>query len=244
MIDIHTHILPGVDDGAADPAEACRMLAMQRETGVDRLFLTPHYYPLRTEEAQFLEKRACAWAQLQTVAVDFADLQLRLGAEVHFSPQLPELDLRPLTLGDSDYLLLELSGRYYPPFAENVVEGILEQGIVPILAHVERFPYFRKEPKLLKRLIDLGALGQVSAAALWDRQDQGFARACLEHDLAQFAASDAHNSSKRRPDMEPVRKLPQQVQDRLDASARAVWENDQSLTAWPSELKKTFWGYR
>lgn len=242
MIDIHTHILPGVDDGAGDLSESLAMLELQRKNGVDRLFLTPHYYPQRTPPEKFLERRAESWARLREAAGN--EVQLRLGAEVHYCPQILELDLHQLTLGGSGYLLLELPARSYPPFAEQVTEELLERGIVPVLAHVERFPYFRREPELLKRLIDLGAMGQVSASALSNRKDKGFAKACLIHELAQIAASDAHNTRDRKPGLDPVRRLPEELWQRMEAAAEAIWNNEQTPAAWTSELKKTFRGYR
>lgn len=244
MIDIHTHILPGMDDGAGDPAQALAMLAIQKECGVNRLFLTPHYYPQRRSAEEFLERRAESWARLQEAAGNDTQLQMRLGAEVHYCPQILDLDLRQLTLGGSDYLLLELPGRTYPPFIEQVTEEVLERGIVPVLAHVERFSYFRREPALLRRLIDMGALGQVSADALYRIGDRGFARACLDHELAQLAASDAHNTTDRKPGLEAVSKLPEQLRSRMAEAAAAVWENGTPPFVWTTELKKTFRGYR
>ena len=155
MTDIHTHILPGVDDGAKNGEEALAMLRLQRESGVERMYLTPHFYPRHQEFEEFLEKRAAARETLRALTVGKDIPEMRLGAEVHYSPDILEMDLRQLTLGDSDFLLLEMPHMIYPAYGEQVVSRILEDGITPILAHVERFPYFRKDPALLKRLIDL-----------------------------------------------------------------------------------------
>ena len=206
MTDIHTHILPGVDDGAKTGEESLAMLRFQRQSGVERLYLTPHFYPRRQGFEEFLEKRAAAWETLRTLTAGADIPEMRLGAEVHYSPDILEMDLRRLTLGDTDFLLLEMPHMVYPAYGEQVISRILEEGITPILAHVERFPYFRKDPALLKRLIDLGALGQVSADALHLKLDKGFAKACLGCGLAQLVGSDAHNMDDRRPCMEALAK--------------------------------------
>lgn len=241
MIDIHCHILPGVDDGAKDLSESKAMLAAQRAVGVDRLFLTPHFYPEEMSMDDFLTARERAWAQLGTLE---KLPQLRLGAEVRYCRQLLELDLRKVTLGDSDYLLLELSGRHYPSFAVQILEELLGDGYLPILAHVERCSYFREDPQLLKRLVDLGALAQVSASALFDRKDKNFARSCLEHGLAHIVASDAHNMSGRKPCMELVNRLPRELVQLHGDCCEAVWNNELPLYMRATALKKTFFGYR
>ena len=106
--DLHTHILPGVDDGAKDLEKALEMLRMQKACGVERVALTPHFYPLREEFQSFLDKRQQAYEGLLPNWDAESMPDLRLGAEVHYSPALAELDLRRLTIGQSDYLLLEL----------------------------------------------------------------------------------------------------------------------------------------
>lgn len=241
MIDIHCHILPGVDDGAKDLSEAKAMLTAQQAAGIDRLFVTPHFYPEEMTMDDFLTARENAWAQLGTLE----ELpQIRLGAEVRYCRQLLDLDLKKVTLGDSDYLLLELPVRSYPAFAVQIVEALQGAGIIPIFAHVERCAYFREDPQLLKRLVNLGALAQVSAVSLIDRKDQNFAWACLKHNLAQLIASDAHNMTGRKPCMEVLEHLPEEICQLHKACSEAVWNNELIPYMQATALKKTFFGYR
>lgn len=242
IIDIHTHILPGVDDGAANAEESLAMLRLQKKAGVERMYLTPHFYPRRQEFEEFLENRAAGWEQLRAVTAGADVPEMRLGAEVHYSPDILELDLHRLTLGDSDFLLLEMPHQLYPAIGEQVVSRLLEQGITPILAHVERFPYFRKDPGLLKRLIDLGALGQVSADVLNLKMDKGFARACLSCGLAQLVGSDAHNTDSRRPCMEEVSKLPEGMLREIELFCECLWENEVPPMVRTTLPKKNFFG--
>lgn len=244
MIDIHTHILPGMDDGPRTVEESLAMLRLELAQGVTGICLTPHFYPRDETPEKFLVRRAEAWERLGEKLDDDLRSRIRLGAEVHYDPEIPNMDVRQLTLGDSDYLLLEMPYQYYPAYAEQVVIRLLEMGLTPVLAHVERFGYFRKEPALLKRLIDLGALGQVGADALFDRADKGFARACLAGNMAQFVASDAHNMTTRKPDLDVIRRLPEGVQESLEFFAWTLWENEVPPMIRPTIPKrKLFGGY-
>ena len=152
LTDLHTHILPGVDDGAKDLETSLQMLQMEKASGVNRVALTPHFYPLREPFDEFVARRQQAFEAL-TAAWDGETMpELKLGVEVRYSPQLAEFDLRQLTIGDSDYMLLELSNTEVPAHIGPVVDIIMQQGITPILAHIERCTYFRREPELLHRL--------------------------------------------------------------------------------------------
>lgn len=244
MVDIHTHILPGIDDGARDLQEALALLAMEQATGVSRIFLTPHYNPEKTAPEAFLSAREDAWLRLTAALDPQTAPQLRLGAEVRFCPPLLDMDLKPLTLGGSDYLLLELAGQSCPPYLPQVTEQFLQKGIVPVFAHVERYAFFRQNPSLLKRLTALGALAQISAGALFDRQDQRFSQACLQHNLAQVVASDAHRTTGRKPCMDLLRRLSEEVQELHRTFSESVWENEVVPYTHISTVKKTFWGYR
>lgn len=244
MIDIHCHILPGIDDGAKDAAEAGAMLAKQRAAGVDAMYLTPHFYPEIQPLGTFLAEREKAWEDFSRMLESQERSGIRLGAEVRYCRELLSMDLRKVTLGKSDYLLLELPGHRYPAYMVQAMEQFLEKGLIPILAHVERYACFREEPELLKQLVDLGVLAQVSATALFDRRDRNFSQACLDHGLAQIVASDAHNTAGRSPSMELLRKLPEELQKLHAAFSGSVWENELPPYIRATNIKKTFFGYR
>lgn len=243
MIDLHCHILPNMDDGAKDVHEAKAMLALTCASGVGAMYLTPHYYPEKNNIGFFLAKRKKAREELNAVFAPRENCRIRLGAEVRYCEQLLALDLRKLTLGESDYLLLELPGGRYPAYLRQVIEELLGKGLIPILAHVERYIYFREEPELLKRLIDLGVLAQVSVQALFDRRDKNFSMACMRHGLAQIAASDAHNTTDRKPCMELLYKLPEELKQLHEAFSTAVWENELPPYIRATNVKKSAFGY-
>ena len=244
MIDIHSHILPHIDDGAEDVNEAKAMLTMQSGAGVNALYFTPHFYPDKCKIDVFLENRAKSLEQLRVFSDSFENCQVRLGAEVHYSEQLLSLDLRKLTLGDGDYLLLELPDSRYPAYISQFVENVQDRGLLPVLAHIERCAYFRKEPELLNRLIEKGVLAQVNIQSLFNRRDKNFSMACLQHGLAQIIASDAHNMTSRKPCMELIQRIPMELRDLHNVFSNALWENEMPPYLRPPAMRKTLFGYR
>ena len=226
MIDLHTHILPFVDDGASDIDQAKELLREEAANRVDKVLLTPHFDYEKESVDEFVERRDKAFALLNAELGEEDLPQMRLGAEVRYSPDLLDLDLHKLTLGGSIYLLLELPYATYPTFIERVIEMMVERQIVPILAHVERCVYFRHHPKLLKALIDRGALAQVSADVVMKNEFRSFSMSCLRHSLAHFVASDAHNMSERRPCMlGAMSVLSGDKQTQLEEYSEAVWND-------------------
>ena len=245
LTDLHTHILPQFDDGADSLDTAWEMLRVQKRSGVDRVMLTSHFYPLREEFAEFLSRRQRAYDELLSGWDADTMPELRLGAEVRYSAELVDMDLRHVTLGGSDYMLLELSDTRLPSHIRDVADGIMMQGITPILAHVERCVYFRKEPERLLDLIGMGVLAQVSAKVLRDKEDKKFARACLENGLAHVVVSDAHGLRHRTPCWGTIAAAEDEaLVRRTETFARAIWNNEVVPTFGVSGIKKTLFGYR
>ena len=243
LTDLHTHILPCMDDGAEDLDMALAMLRQQKKRGVERVALTSHFHPLREALDAFLQRRQQAFSTLLSRWDGKTMPSLRLGAEVRYTPELAQMDLRQLTIGQSDYLLLELPDAAVPAHVEQVAEGMLLQGVTPILAHVERCAYFRTEPYRLERLAQMGALAQVSCKAIKNPKDKGFAAACLQKGLAHVIASDAHNMGFKGPVLGSAQ-LDGDLICRAEEFARAVWENDRLPAYTIHSVKKGLLGYR
>lgn len=244
LTDLHTHILPGIDDGAKDLGRSVDILLAEKASGVERVALTPHFYPLRQELDAFLEKRQEAFELLQLAWDKETMPELRLGAEVHYSTGLAEMDLRKLTLGQSDYLLLELSDTAVPTHIEQILVIMLEQGITPILAHVERCDYFREEPARLVRLIEMGALAQISALALARRKVDKFADVCLRNHVTQIIASDVHGVGKGISCLGDFAKnIDKERVAQAETFARAVWDGVELPAVSPMPIKRKLFGY-
>lgn len=243
--DLHTHILPAFDDGAKDLETALQMLRVQKTSGVERVALTPHFYPMHEVLDAFVARRQQAYDALLSGYNGETMPQLLLGAEVRYTPQLTTLDLRQLTMGDGDYLLLELPDTRVPAYVEQVVDAMQEQGITPVLAHIDRCVYFQAEPFRLEKLIKMGALAQIDAVALRNRHTAAFASACFRTGLAHILASDTHNLTDRAPCLgNLVTKRNAELLAWTEHFAENIWENTPPPAFGIHSLKKGLLGYR
>lgn len=200
MIDLHAHLLPGVDDGAASLEEAVAMHADARADGTVAMVITPHQrHPRWPNESS--ERLAEQLAALGAAAG--AALRLALGAEVYVdSGLLDEVEKgRVLPLAGSKYLLLEFPPQAVPT-ARDVVHELGVMGWRPILAHPERVAPWAAEPASILRLADAGALVQLTAMSLtgeFGRRAQRCCRFLLDCGCVHFIASDAHDLERRPP---------------------------------------------
>lgn len=206
MIDLHTHILPGLDDGAKSMEEALAMARCASEGGISAMVATPHVitglYPNTKEN--ILE----AVARLNDFLGQHGlSLQVLPGAEYRLEPDLPERLARDelLTLNEAGrYLLVEFPADSIPPFTGRVFYELLLNGIVPVIAHPERNARITKNPSLLYHMISRGALAQLTAGSLsghFGSRAANAARLFLEHGCAHFIASDTHSPRNRVPDL-------------------------------------------
>lgn len=194
MTDLHTHILPGMDDGAKDPEQTRLLLQRQLSQGVKRLALTSHYLCDQEPLEVFLDRREEAFAAALAVCPE--GLTLKRGCEVFFSPGLLELEAERLCLEGTNVLLLELPVLQKPAFLREVLTGLGSRGIVPMLAHVERYLYVRQDPSQLAQWRELGCLIQLNAESL-----DGFAMRLIKWGLADVIASDTHSLAYRPPNL-------------------------------------------
>ena len=201
MIDLHCHILPGVDDGARDLAEAVRMCRLAAADGCEAMVATPHqrrgtWWNCDPEELEAL--------RLALAAAVGPELAIYPGGEVHVDAQLLA-DLAqggPLPLAGSRYLLIEFDGADRPEEAMELVHELAVDGWRPILAHPEFVPWMAEDEETVARLVELGAAAQVTAMSVtgdFGRRPQAVAMGLVEAGLAHFVASDSHGVSRRPP---------------------------------------------
>ena len=212
MIDIHTHILPGVDDGADDLDETVEMLRIAHESGTRVMVATPHMFhpsfPDRTPDEirkRFETLKEDLTGIREKAGHDFLqDMKILLGAENFWGPDFVEALQRQkiLPMNGSHYVLVEFHPLIPRSQLFKSAEILLSKGLHPILAHVERYAPVQKDPKLLQELLDRGCLTQLNARALeghsWARTRR-FALRLLGADLISLIASDAHGCGERSP---------------------------------------------
>ncbi|MGN1052217.1 MAG: tyrosine-protein phosphatase [Candidatus Scatosoma sp.] len=200
MTDLHTHILPFIDDGAQDKETSAGMLQALRAQGVNSVVFTPHYYGRVHSPRAFLRKRKESYEAVKDALP--RGMNVRLGAEVHFSDALASNEHSALLcIEGTRYMLLEL------PFTakwDNLLFKKLRYFIdisdcVPIVAHFCRYEEVRKNPEVLSELYSMGCLLQADASAFLHPKDRRLVFAAMKHGLVHCIGSDCHNLSTRPP---------------------------------------------
>lgn len=203
MTDLHTHILPGMDDGAKNVEESLALLALEREQGVDTVVLTPHFYRNRENPAHFFERRKKAEETLREALAAHPELPaVKCGAEVAWWPGLADCDdLGELCIEGTKTLLVELP---FTPWSERMISGLYDlmgrTGVTPVLAHLERYLKLQSA-ELVRGVLELGVPVQVSGDVLLKFFERGPAMKLLKANDAQLIASDCHNTVSRVPNL-------------------------------------------
>ena len=199
MTDFHTHILPGMDDGAQSPEDSLSLLRMECLQGVSQVALTPHFRVDKESVQDFLKRRQNASECLRE-ALDGQGLPvtLKLGAEVFYSTSLAQMDdVDTLCLEGTNVLLVEFSPGLYPRDAADTLYQLTRQGILPLIAHVERYAFVRNNPNMLSAWIEAGACTQMNATS-------------LRHNLIHVLSTDTHSMAKRPPMLDKAMELVKQ----------------------------------
>jgi len=204
VIDLHCHILPGIDDGPPDMAAALALARALVAAGTHTVAATPHVdehfgldprdFPARVEEVRV------------ALAAEGIPLEVVAGGEIALSrlPDLDDDDLRAVALGGGPYVLLECPLANAAPMLESAVELLLQRGHGVLLAHPERSPAIQREPDRLAQMIEAGALSQLTAGALagdFGQTVRHVAVHLLRWELVHCVASDAHDATRRGPEM-------------------------------------------
>ena len=231
-IDFHTHILPGVDDGAENMHLAENMSYLMKQSDVKLIVATPHYFALDESPKDFLER-------VQPVYADFAErihTRVRLGAEVYLERGLLlKEDLTDLCIQGTDFLLLEVPVSKHREWMYQIIVDIAAiYGVRPVIAHVERIlPYTSR--KELKRLMEIpGICFQFNHSAFSERKAMRFLKKLIQEEYLIFLGSDCHDIEYRPPTNEQgyreieawlSKKFGPDFLDRLSC----VWRNELNL---------------
>ncbi|MCP2033612.1 protein-tyrosine phosphatase [Planomicrobium sp. HSC-17F08] len=201
MIDTHSHILAGIDDGADTMEETKQLLDKAMEEGLTGIIATPHaHHPnFHTNVEKTKEQLAITKKYINEQNLP---IQIYSGNECRLSDKLPErLETRQaLTLADSRYVLLELPSSGVPAYTVAIIQQLIAADYVPIIAHVERNQGIIEKPERLERLLRHGALAQVTSGSLvgsFGKAIQKTAFSLIEANLIHVYGSDVHNMSKR-----------------------------------------------
>ena len=211
LIDIHTHILYGVDDGAKDINDSMGLLDEEREQGVDQVILTPHYGPkfghpdteVLREKFEAIREKAYKY---------YPEIQLYLGSELYYQ-QGTVSDLKQgkaLTMNGTRYVLVEFATSDAYSHIYRAVQDFVYAGYIPILAHVERYKAVFGHVDKIVELIETGAYIQINAESLiggiFDKR-ASFCKKIMKEGLVHFLGTDCHDFRTRRPNMNRQQKL-------------------------------------
>ena len=208
MTDLHTHILPGIDDGAQNTDQSVEMLLAQARQGVETVALTPHFYLREESPESFLRRREAAWQALQRKLDTLPEDQRQsiprmvMGAEVAYGPGMWEWPcLEQLCYAQTNMLLLELP---LMPWGEETFRQLYNfmsrTGITPVIAHAERYLQIQKRGQMLQ-LLEMQLPMQISAGALLRLTGSKRAYYLLE-DCNGALISDCHDTGSRAPNLE------------------------------------------
>lgn len=199
MIDFHSHVLPGMDDGSKSVEESLAMLEVSAGQGISYMAATSHFYPMENSPERFLARRAAAVERLRCAWKPGLP-ELLLGAEVYFFEGMSGVqELDALRLEGTELLMVEMP---FSPWTERMVKELLavheRRGITVMLAHIER--YFRYQPKgIWDDLRDRGILMQSNAEFFLSWRTKRKACRMLAEGKIHLLGSDSHNMSARPP---------------------------------------------
>jgi protein-tyrosine phosphatase len=204
MIDLHCHILPGLDDGARTLEDALEMARIAWNDGIQTIVATPHLYRGFASDSftSVQEKKKELEEALRKTDVG---VEIKPGAEVHISHNLIgeiRKNRTNLVLNGSSYMFVEFPPGHIYPGAKNLFFDLMSEGITPIIAHPERNSAFTDYPGLLFDLVQMGALAQANSGSfsgLYGDRPLEFARRLLEWNLVHFIASDGHSPRSLPP---------------------------------------------
>lgn len=207
MIDIHTHILPGVDDGAESMHEAYDMAEIAVKSGIEALVATPHSNHDRALENYESDRQMNLFEEFKDILQkEKVPLQIFRGMEIWASIDIPEkiAQKRLITLNQTQYLLVEFAFEEEPWWIEAILNEIQNAGMIPVIAHPERYYCVQDEPNYLYTWRIQGALAQMNKGSILGRfgpQIERTADVLLRHNLFTCIASDAHHAHVRTTDM-------------------------------------------
>lgn len=205
MIDIHTHILYGIDDGSHSLEQSLKMLNIAAKNNTDKIILTPHCNQpgnLNNFYSSDLQNHFDAFRE----AAKDIPIELYLGMEIYATDEVPDLisEGKIIPLNNSHYLLIEFPFSSNPDWVTHILEEVSKFNLTPVIAHPERYPFIINNPQIIYDWVISGSLIQINKGSLFGRfgyKEELTARKLLNHNLVHFVASDCHSHKVRTPYM-------------------------------------------
>ena len=229
IVDFHSHILPGIDDGSKNLQESLRMMRLSAQQRIRHMVATPHFYPRYDSPETFLRKREEAADKLRKAMVDEPDLpEISIGAEVYFFSGISDSELiKALTIEGKRCILIEMPQSPWKESHYRELEGIyIKNGITPIVAHIDRYIRPFHTHGIPERLEQMPVLVQANAEFFLRSSTRNMAMKMLKKDRIHLLGSDCHNLSSRSPDLGDAVEL---IEQKLGENALAgiqIYQDD------------------
>lgn len=203
MIDMHSHILPSIDDGATNVDETFKLIEEAKKVGFEGIVLTTHYiegyYDADIDRREILAKSIEDNLKLKGIDVD-----LYLGNEIYISENIVNLleEGKASTINNTSYVLFELPANQEPMFLYNIIYEMIQNKIVPILAHPERYEFVQQNPEFIYDLIQRGVLMQANFGSIigeYGEKAQILVKKLLQKNMIHFLGSDVHRQNTIYP---------------------------------------------
>lgn len=208
IVDFHSHILPGIDDGAKNTEMSVKMLELEKKEGVGAIVATPHFYMSEQTLDSFIYEREKAYEAIAPTAKKLG-VDIHLGAEVYFTPSLGDIDLKKLCIGNTSYMMIELP---YQKLSSNFIRsfksfaGSISPKINLILAHAERYLNFTNEESLYE-ILDTDILVQLNCGSFrMFSPHLKFMYNLISTGAVHLLGTDCHNITSRAPNIDIARK--------------------------------------
>ncbi len=205
-IDIHCHIIPQVDDGAKDYSISKEMLDIARDNGIKTIIVTPHFhYGKSTISKKDMSTRIDEFKK--KIKKDGYDINIYQGNEVFYQYDITDdiLNGNISTMNDSRYVLAEFLPSAEYNYIKNAVLEFLNNGYLPIIAHVERYACINSDIEKVRELIHMGAYIQMNASSIvgdYGKEIKKFCKLAIKENVIHFLATDAHSAGHRAPRLE------------------------------------------
>lgn len=216
VIDFHSHILPGVDDGSKSLDVSLAMLRMEAEQGIQHVIATPHFYARHDSLDRFLKRRGEAERKLREALEKNPELpQVTVGAEVYYFRGIGNSEaILELTIDNKNSILIEMPQVEWTESMYRDLELIHTRfGLIPIIAHIDRYIKPFRAGRVLNRLAELPVLVQANAEFFLSKSTANMALRMLKKDQIQLLGSDCHNLTDRKPNLSAAVDL---IQNRLE----------------------------
>ena len=230
FLDFHSHVLPGIDDGAKDLATSLAMLGEMQRQGTSLVLATPHFCLSNGSIEEFIARRDEAYGHLMAAveATGAVIPKILRGAEVLLSTELAEQpDLSRLCIEGTRCILLEMPYGPWRSWMVNTVYEVQNAGFYPIMAHLERYFRFSGNEEWMDDLLSSGLAVQMNAGSIVNRERQRFCLKLIKYGIVDVLGSDAHNMDSRPPQYKEAVAI---IRKKLgDAAYQRIEQNGQEL---------------